>query len=211
MQLKETEILEELELINKQWKQIGDKYVNVSDNEDLKLYTLDERNKMVNESIDTFSAMAGNVVKELAIQVNKDYQTNTRVINNKSKATNKIKKDEIKFDVVIRDYKVVIKDMELTFNEKAVYRELCDMCFGKENMVCVDKEIPTLEQLSIAIGKNARTLTGYFQTLEKKGLIIREDFLHKKIIYINPMYYRTYLDYAKVSPHTLELFSCNNN
>ena len=131
-----------------------------------------------------------------------------KLFNRRSRKFRVSKKQKklVEFDAIIRKNKGVVRAMELEFNERAVYRELCDLCFSKDNVVCIGTGIPTLDELSEYIGLKSRTLSKHLISLEEKGLICRKNFSHKKMIYINPIYYTTHLNFDQLSDEVRTVF-----
>ena len=213
MQFKEKDIRYEIKLINDGWKSTGDgKYINsafLNDNDTIKFYTNEEKIIEINKQIDLFISMLGHDAKDIAKREVETYESKTRIINSNSKKENKKQKTLVEFDAIIRKNKGVVRAMELEFNERAVYRELCDLCYSKDNVVCIKNGIPTLDELSEYIGLKSRTLSKHLISLEEKGLICRKNFSHKKMIYINPIYYTTHLNFDQLSDEVKTVFGDN--
>lgn len=211
MQIKEKDIKYEIKLLNEGWKSTGDgRYINsafLNDDETIKFFTAEDKVTELNKQIDLFISMIGHDAKDIAKQEIQEYESKTRTINSNSKKENIRQKKLVEFDAIIRKNKGVVRSMDLEFNERAVYRELCDLCFSKDNIVCIDTGIPTLDELAEYIGLKARTLSKHLMSLEEKGLIHRKNFSHKKMIYINPIYYTTHLNFDQLSDEVRMVFS----
>lgn len=189
---------------------VGGSYCKVSTGE---IFTQTEVNKYIKLKIEEYNTLYIASVRNIASQEGVDLDQH--LINNRSKKKihKKLKEkyDGGEFNMVYRERLGDIMALKLNATEKGVWYSLGELCTYPTNVVMINGNIPSFEDIALYVGMSERNLRRYLKVLEDKNLIKLSQCGFKKSIVVNPEYYATG---KELDIDTLKLFNlveCNED
>lgn len=154
--------------------------------------TKSEHDKIIQAKLEKFKAemfATANYVSNTEFGIENE-QSLTKKKSSKKKKNGKAREnfDNGDFNIIYRNKVEEVMNMKLTTNEKLVFYVIRDFIQYPTNCIVINDHIPTIKELEPIIGLTERSIITALVSLEKKNMLKRVQYGHKKAIYINPDY-----------------------
>jgi ribosomal protein S25 len=154
--------------------------------------TKSEHDKIIQTKLEKFKTemfATANYVSNTEFGIENE-QSLTKKKSSKKKKNGKAREnfDNGDFNIIYRNKVEEVMNMKLTTNEKLVFYVMRDFIQYPTNCIVINDHIPTIKELEPIIGLTERSIITALVSLEKKNMLKRVQYGHKKAIYINPDY-----------------------
>jgi ribosomal protein S25 len=154
--------------------------------------TKSEHDKIIQAKLEKYKAemfATANYVSNTEFGIENE-QSLTKKKSPKKKKNGKAREnfDNGDFNIIYRNKVEEVMNMKLTTNEKLVFYVIRDFIQYPTNCIVINDHIPTIKELEPIIGLTERSIITALVSLEKKNMLKRVQYGHKKAIYINPDY-----------------------
>ena len=201
--------MQEMFILQESLKRISEKYIKSSlfwvNSETGETYaTEEEKNKALSKEYDLEIYIRMQESKELAKQLESNYDTSTRMISKNSKKT---KKQDRLFNIIDKKYfDEVMTNMKLSVMDRYILMMIHGIAAYPENDVAINGKTPSLAELAKYMDLSSKTLVASLKKLEEHNLVKREQDGHRKKIYLNPSLGGSSAKTDNISDTTLHMF-----